>query len=331
MCEHSLTCNEKIDLFLSLFAGLKNVYGTYDIRTGRVRQVKAVVDNDVIAAHLWSSRPYGVYLLVKDKTRAIVADFDTPDLAPVTKFSAHAQRLGIPVYIERSKSKGHHIWIFFDHPVPASKARLVVHYILNQIDLEATEVFPKRDRLDEKVSYGNFIYAPLFAPSVKNKRTIFVDPDIGYRPYKDQWQILYHLKKSSESKLDDIIEKRGLRITANRFLRTPRTDRTTRAASLPTCLQRMLSQGVSQYQRLACFRLAIGLKRVGLPFDATIGALDSWARKNTPADNKRIITESEIISQTRSAYSHDYRSIGCECPSVMPYCDPDCPVRKNRT
>ena len=40
MCEHSLTCNEKIDLFLSLFAGLKNVYGTYDIKTGRVRQEK---------------------------------------------------------------------------------------------------------------------------------------------------------------------------------------------------------------------------------------------------------------------------------------------------
>ena len=295
MCEHSLTCNEKIDLFLSLFAGLKNVYGTYDIRTGKVRQIKAVVDNDVIAAHLWSSRPYGVYLLVKDKTRAIVADFDTPDLTPVTKFSTQAQRLGIPVHIERSKSKGHHLWIFFDHPVPAGKARLVVLYILNQIGWGATEVFPKRDRLDEKVSYGNFIHAPLFALSAKNNRTVFVDPDIGYRPYRDQWQFLYHLKKSSESRLDDIIEKRGLRIAASRFSRTPRTDRAYPTASLPTCLQRMLSQGVSQYQRLACFRLAINLKRVGLPFDVAVGALNNWAKKIHP------LTINELSPNRRSS------------------------------
>lgn len=330
MDEYSLTRQEKGDLFLSLFAGLKNVYGTYDIETGKVRQVKAVVDEQVIAGHLWGSIPYGVYLLVKNKTRAVVVDFDTPDLIPVTKFSAQVQWLGIPVYIERSKSKGHHVWIFFDHPVPADKARLVVQHILNQIGLPATEVFPKRDRLDEKVSYGNFIHTPMFALSIKSDRTIFIDPDNGYRPYKDQWQILYHLKKSSESRLDDIIKQCGLRTTAQRSSRTATTDRVTRGRSLPTCLQRMLSHGVSQYQRLACFRLASSLKRAGLPFDATVVVLTSWAQKNTPADNKRTITESEITSQTRSAYSHDYRGIGCECPSVMPYCDPDCPVRKAR-
>ncbi len=330
MNDHSLRQNEKIDLFLSLFTGLKNVYGTYDIKTGNARQVKAVVDNNVIVNHLSGPIPYGVYLLVKDKTRAVVVDFDIPDLTPVIKFFAQAQQLDIPVYIERSKSKGHHIWIFFNHPVPAVKARLVTHYILNQIDLEATEVFPKRDRLDDKVSYGNFIYAPLFAPSVKNNRTVFLNPNIGYKPYKDQWQLLYNLKKLSESRLDDIIEKRGLNIITAPIGGTSKTDRVVRSASLPVCLQRILSQGVSQYQRLACFRLANGLNRAGLPFDVAVGALNIWARKNTPADNKRVITESEIIAQTRSAYSGNYRSIGCECPSVMPYCDSTCPVKKKR-
>jgi len=37
---------EKIRIFKSLFMGLRNVYGTYDTKTGRVRQVKDAVPED---------------------------------------------------------------------------------------------------------------------------------------------------------------------------------------------------------------------------------------------------------------------------------------------
>jgi len=100
--------------------------------------------------------------------------------------------------------------------------------------------------------------------------------------------------------------------------------------ALPACARRMLNEGVRDYQRVACFRLAIHLKRIGLPVDLALATLKSWADKNQPPSGKRIITESEIISQPRYAYQHNYRGYGCGDPAIIPYCDPQCPlVQKN--
>ena len=73
---------EKIRIFKSCFAGLGNVYGTYDIRTGKVRQVKEPVTDEVILAHLTGRQSYGVYLLTDDKTKALAVDFDQDNLHP---------------------------------------------------------------------------------------------------------------------------------------------------------------------------------------------------------------------------------------------------------
>ncbi|RLC28583.1 hypothetical protein DRH13_06915, partial [Candidatus Woesebacteria bacterium] len=74
---------EKIALFRSFFTGLSNVYGTYNPETGRPRQVKEKVTNDTILSHLKGKRPYGVYLLYGDRTRAIAVDFDDLNGIPV--------------------------------------------------------------------------------------------------------------------------------------------------------------------------------------------------------------------------------------------------------
>jgi len=37
---HVRKTEEKIELFRSLFSGLPQVYGTYNLKTGRARQVK---------------------------------------------------------------------------------------------------------------------------------------------------------------------------------------------------------------------------------------------------------------------------------------------------
>ena len=85
------TPSANVALFRSLFSGLSHVYGTYDPRTGRVFQVKEPVTDDVIGAHLNGNRPYGVYLLVKDRTRAVGADFDEDDLWAPKEFVAAAR------------------------------------------------------------------------------------------------------------------------------------------------------------------------------------------------------------------------------------------------
>ena len=166
---------EKIRIFRSFFSGLSNAYGTYDLKTGRARQVKEQVTNEVLLAHLTGKQSYGVYLLVKDRTRAIAVDFDTKDRTAPSDFVARAKHYGLSAYIECSKSKGHHVWIFFDeHGVPALKARLVVQHILEEIEQSQTEIFPKQAQLGGDMHYGNFINAPLFGSRVLEGKTAFV-------------------------------------------------------------------------------------------------------------------------------------------------------------
>jgi len=152
---------QKIAIFQQCFSGLDHVYGTYDIRTGRARQVKRPVTDAVILDHLRGRQPYGVYLLVQDRTRAVVADFDQDDPLPPREFVQHARHYHILAYVERSKCKGYHAWVFAEpQGVSAACARAVMRLILDEIDRPHTEVFPKQDRLGPQASYGNFINAP---------------------------------------------------------------------------------------------------------------------------------------------------------------------------
>ncbi len=112
---------EKLAIFRRLFTGLPDAYGTYDPVSGRARQVKASVTDKVLLDHLLGHMPYGVYLLVKDRTRAIAVDFDSDNRLTVSEFAGRAKHCSIPAYIERSKSKGYHAWIFFEEAVLAKK------------------------------------------------------------------------------------------------------------------------------------------------------------------------------------------------------------------
>ena len=62
--QHPRTTRAKLDIFRACFTGLTHVYGTYDPKTGQVRQVKEPVTDRVLLRHLQGRQPYGVYLLV---------------------------------------------------------------------------------------------------------------------------------------------------------------------------------------------------------------------------------------------------------------------------
>ena len=323
---------EKLAIFRECFTGLMHAYGTYDARTGRAYQVKRPVTDETLLSHLTGRRPYGVYLLVNDHTRAVVADFDKEDPHPPLRFIRQASHYGLRAYLERSKRKGWHVWIFTELPgVTAAKARLVVQAILDDIDGTDAEVFPKHDRLSEGTRYGAFINAPLFGRLFARGRTLFVNPEQGLTPYEDQWDVLMNVQRTSEAQLDEIIEVDQLQHTVR-----PRRNQTALAGApgarpsfgLPPCAQRMLAEGVTRYQRVACFRLALHLRRAGIPRDVTIAALTVWAAKNRPAGGKTIITDPELNKQTACAYAKSYRSCGCEDPAIIPFCEADCPLQR---
>jgi len=151
----------------------------------------------VILNHLLGKRPYGVYLLVKDNIRAIASDFDTENRLTPTEFVFSAKHYGLDAYIERSKSKGYHVWIFFEKEgVLAHKARLVVRHILDETEHSETEIFPKQDSLNNNTQCGNFINAPLFGKLVPRGKTVFIDRHT-FEPYLLQdvfspFQSIYH-------------------------------------------------------------------------------------------------------------------------------------------
>ena len=325
------TIADKISLFKRFFSGLPNVFGTYDPDTGRSWQEKRPVTSETILTHLKGKRHYGVYLLVNDITKAIVTDFDNHDCSKPLEFMRAAHHYRLPAYIEISKSKGFHVWIFLnEHGVKANKARLVVNAILKDIDSPQTEIFPKQDSLNSQVFFGNFIYAPLFGRLVPEGKTVFIEPET-MKPHQNQWDFLESIQRVEESTLDDIIEINGLSKQQPPDNRTNQSkDRLVQGTGLPLCIQSMLQNGVAHLQRSSCFRLAVQLRRIGLPFDATVSVLKTWSLKNKPEDGKRIITDQEIIEQVSCAYRKDYQAYGCETPEVSLFCSPECHIFKKR-
>jgi len=243
------------------------------------------------------------------------------------------RRYGLATYIERSKLKGHHVWMFFgDAGVLAAKARRIAQHLLAEIGRPGTEVFPKHDVLSQHAVFGNYIYVALFGLLVPKGRTVFVYPHEPERPYPDQWELLEQVERVPETLLDDIIARHKLEHQSPRSMlpRVVASNSQAHTFGLPPCAQRMLQEGVCRNQRVASFRLAVHLKHVPMPADLAIVTLSAWAKKNHPVDGKRRITDDEIRRQVHAAYARDYRGYGCEDPTVAMFCSPTCPVRLKR-
>jgi len=318
---------EKIALFKHYFTGLTHLYGTYDPVSGETHQVKAPVTDNVIFKHLIGRQPYGVYLLVKNRTRALAVDFDDDSIFYPMEFIARAKHYSILAYIEKSKSKGYHVWMFFEEQgIIAHKARLITHHILSEIDQPNIEIFPKHDELNTSTHYGNFINAPLFGALVPKGRTVFLNPDESMKPYPNQWEFLRSIRRIPEVVLNEIISINELDLTKS----IPKPEQPDKlhpnksSYGLPPCIQRILREGITSYQRVTCFRIAVHLKRLGLPYDIAVAALKVWALKNKPINGKRVLTEREIMAQTAYAYNKDYQGCGCEDLSIKPYCVSNC-------
>jgi hypothetical protein len=322
----------KVHLFLERFSGRQDIYGTYDPKTGCSWQSKEPVTNQVIRNHLCGKRPYGVYLLVGNRTRAAVADFDHENPHFPIQFVFRGRHYDLETYIERSKSKGYHVWVFFAAPgIQAWKIRRVFQHILNEIELPAVEVFPKQDCISkENALYGNFINTPLFGAVIHAHKTVFLDPADDLKPYPNQWDFLDNVQCTPESLLDNIIEINDLGRNESTLAAQKGGGRLgifQAAYALPPCAQKMLTSGVTENQRVACFRLAVHLRRIGLPYELAVATLREWAKKNHPTNGKLILSDVEIKAQTAGAYIKEYHGYGCEDPSVTTYCSQECPLR----
>ena len=219
-----LSRSERIILFMSLFQGRTDVYARrWEKYDGGVsgyapayvdwkKKTHAPLTAAVIERHLLGSTIAGIYPLLEDNaSHFIAADFDDDGwLGAATRLWETANKHGLPVYVERSRSgKGGHVWCFFTKAYPAYKSRKIFFYLLRQSrniddfdkDDSFDRLFPNQDYHSGK-GFGNLIAFPLQAGPRKKGNSVFLDPAHDFAPATDQWEFLSNVEKTTPVKLD---------------------------------------------------------------------------------------------------------------------------------
>ena len=246
----TLSIDERLRLFQSLFKGRENVFARrwFSKTTGKsgyqpvcINEWKqgicdkkkyrcvicpnrnfAPLTTQDMYRHLEGKDEYccdvvGLYAIMQDNNCAFLcADFDDKNCKygykeDVLAFVGVCREWLIPYAIERSRSgNGAHVWIFFEAPLPASKARRLGNAILTEAMTRNGQMsfnsydrfFPNQDYLPEG-GFGNLVALPLQGQARRKENSVFVDND--FLVYKNQWAFLYNLKKIQESTIDQLL------------------------------------------------------------------------------------------------------------------------------
>ena len=248
----NLSVQEKVGLFRSVFKGREDVFAKrwYSKASGKGgyqpvcqnewnrqlcdkrkfkcaecpnRQFAALTDKDIYR-HLEGKdtdgrNVIGLYVLNEDNTcNLLCTDFDDKNCEhgyqeDVIAFVDVCKSWGVPCSIERSRSgNGAHMWIFFEAPVLAVKARRLGNAILTEamnrdgrISFKSYDrFFPNQDTLQEG-GLGNLVALPLQGNARKNGNSVFVNE--YFEPFRDQWEYLLNISKLSAFALEEILKQ----------------------------------------------------------------------------------------------------------------------------
>ena len=324
-----LSLQEKVDLFRSLFKGREDVFARrwYSRTSGksgyqpvcknewsqpcRERNHKCddcpnrqflPITNDDLYRHLSGKDAegkdvIGLYVLNEDNTcHLLCADFDDKNCEhgfqdDVLAYVGVCKSWDIPCSIERSRSgNGAHVWIFFETPIMATKARRLGNAILTEamnrngkIDFKSYDrFFPNQDMLPEG-GFGNLVALPLQGQARKNGNSVFVNEQ--FEPYADQWEFLLNVRKLNETTLEEILKRNANAQPLGELSRTSekkpweipaatnieRVDFSseiviTKSNMLYIPLNQLSSKVLNHLKRIASFRNPEFYKRQGLRF-----------------------------------------------------------------
>ena len=231
----TLTPQEKIRLYRSLFRGREDVYALRweSAKTNRSgyspacenewrpgicnkpkikcnvcpnQKWKGITDQ-LLFAHLKGDSFVGVYpLLPDDHCYFLAIDFDKEQWhSDVRAFATVCDDHGISHLIERSQSgNGAHVWIFFKEAIPALVARNLGTALLTlvmqaypQLSMSSYDrLFPNQDTLP-RGGFGNLIALPLQGKRRTQGNSTFVNVHDDFLPYADPWYVLEQVKQYS--------------------------------------------------------------------------------------------------------------------------------------
>lgn len=148
-----------LGLYVSLFRGRGDVYGHEEGRC-----VKEPLTHEVFVGHLDGTHlPIGVYPIVPLRGQFHVVwgctDIDVEDLAMARRLQEALFAAGIVSWVERSRSKGYHVWVFSAGLVTAADMRRMLLLAHQVAEVPAREVNPKQEFLTGG-NYGNYVRLP---------------------------------------------------------------------------------------------------------------------------------------------------------------------------
>lgn len=278
----SLQSQQTIEAFASLFRGRTDAWGSLPPYRN---------DGPVTLAHygvhLSGKVSLGIYPLQDDGTCFwAAADLDQPanaswhngpdDAMPAVTLMKSLGYYGANqgVTLEKTKSKGWRVWIFFSEPVPAKHARRLFYAALSRAGLPSSvEIFPKQDFISDPTPenpnpVGNFVHLPYFGsgPSGPRSGRVFVDPKtLVPIPLEE---LLVQLRVFPANVLPLVLEN------------LPQAETKQPLGHAPEEIVGMLSRPLTVGERRPrLIKLAGYLRHHGIPEEVAVALLLPWAEK----------------------------------------------------
>jgi hypothetical protein len=311
---------ECLQVFRSLFVAREDAYAIW--KGDQPTAVREPLSDHVLTAHLAGEYRAGTYLIQLDgRTPFLVFDIDVQERSLVKRILRRLRKMEVVAYVERSKSKGYHIWVFFDKPLRAAQARAFAKYVLRGLENEKIEIFPKQDYVTED-GVGNCIWLPLCGFDIRSKRTVFLDDDL--KSIRKQWRLLRHIKRVPKKRIQRICN--DLPPTIKRFPRLPESKEKS-GLNLPTCAQSILFKGVEDgHRNVALFTLTKHLRNAGIEQDRVEDLVSGANEQCQPPLEGR-----EVASIVSSVFKGRYTSLGCEDSFIASLCGERCPVKSRKS
>ena len=154
---------------LHLFGGRMDAYGGDDGYA-----VREPVTDRLILRHLEGTEGIGIYPMWEQDGEWLVkwgcCDIDTGSWTEAYSLATALRAMGFTPFVERSRSKGWHIWVFAADPVPARDMRRMLKVAYAAINLPAREANPKAEKGTHSDWLGNYVRLPF-------KGGMFVPPE----------------------------------------------------------------------------------------------------------------------------------------------------------
>ncbi len=219
MTTAATSLTESAQLLLESFFTRRDIHGlcTAD---GDMRTKHDPILRVHLEAHLRGEIRIGAHCTAPDDTvrwGCIDIDKDHLPLGMTDREAVHRvvnrlEAAGFSCLVERSKSRGYHVWVFFTASLPAWKVRACLCAIVADVGLPDLEVNPKQNYLQETENgCGNYVFAPWHGGSRREGRTQFVDlTSEDWTPLPNQEQALVSVLRITPEIIEKMLVDKGI-------------------------------------------------------------------------------------------------------------------------